>query len=123
MHGFVVSDVVTDNKHSGGEGGDNGYEMKKEAVGEYLAAVTAACDRVSRLEPSSSTGHGEMDSVHVHPRMAFMALIKKIVAAGAAGVGEGEDWEEIGDDGGMEREYEYDSSVKNLLAVCAAGAK
>lgn len=95
--------------------------MGEEGVADYLSAIAAACDRVSRLEPCRSTGHGMMDSVYVQPRMAFVGLMKKVVAAGAAGgAGEAVKGEEVGEYGGMDGKY--DSSVQNLLAMCAAEA-
>lgn len=109
------------------EGGERekGKEEEEEEGGtgvlDYLSAIAAACDRVSRLGPCPSTRCGGMNWVYIEPRMEFLGLIKMIINTAAAGAGEGAGGEEEGTAGpqGKGQRKLCDSSVQNLLAMCA----
>ncbi|KAL9577133.1 MAG: hypothetical protein Q9212_006563 [Teloschistes hypoglaucus] len=131
VQGFVVSTIVTTPGHDSNvikndsngvhvtqQHSEGGEEEKEEGVVDYLSAIAAACDRVSRLEPCRSTGNLRLDSAYVKPRLAFSCLVRKVVAAAAAD--ESMDSEDDGE--GEGGELEFDAAVQNLLAMCAAEA-
>ncbi|KAL8663529.1 MAG: hypothetical protein Q9202_003839 [Teloschistes flavicans] len=141
--GFAVTVTTTptaNNVHSTSKAGtqamqqDEGGEREKgeeaeeeeeeggEGVLDYLSAIAAACDRVSRLGPCPSTRCEGMRWVYREPRMEFLGLVKIIINTAAAGAGEGaggEDEEGTAGPQGKGQRKLCDSSVQNLLAMCA----